>query len=58
VGESVVIQKYFQNNVLDGLTLLHAVLDSRFADFVFSSVAAVYGVPAKVPTRKICLVSR
>jgi UDP-glucose 4-epimerase len=50
VGESVVNpRKYFQNNVLDGLTLLHAVLDSQVRRFVFSSSCAVYGVPAKVP---------
>jgi UDP-glucose 4-epimerase len=50
VGESVVNpRKYFQNNVLDGLTLLHAVLDSKLRRFVFSSSCAVYGVPAKVP---------
>jgi UDP-glucose-4-epimerase GalE len=50
VGESVVNpRKYFQNNVLDGLTLLHAVLDANVRRFVFSSSCAVYGVPAKVP---------
>jgi UDP-glucose-4-epimerase GalE len=50
VGESVVNpRKYFQNNVLGGLTLLHAVLDSSVRKFIFSSTCAVYGVPAKVP---------
>jgi UDP-glucose 4-epimerase len=50
VGESVVNpRKYFQNNVLDGLTLLNAVLDAKVRKFVFSSSCAVYGVPAKVP---------
>jgi UDP-glucose-4-epimerase GalE len=50
VGESVVNpRKYFQNNVLDGLILLHAVLDAKVRRFVFSSSCAVYGVPAKVP---------
>ena len=50
VGESVVNpRKYFQNNVLDGLTLLNAVLDTKVRKFVFSSSCAVYGVPAKVP---------
>jgi UDP-glucose 4-epimerase len=42
-------RKYFQNNVLGGLTLLHAVLDSSVRKFIFSSTCAVYGVPAKVP---------
>jgi UDP-glucose 4-epimerase len=50
VGESVVNpRKYFQNNVLDGLSLLHSVLDANVRKFVFSSSCAVYGVPAKVP---------
>jgi len=50
VGESVSNpRKYFQNNVLDGLSLLHGVLDSNVRKFVFSSSCAVYGVPAKVP---------
>jgi len=50
VGESVVNpRKYFQNNVLGGLQLLHAVLDSKVRKFIFSSTCAVYGVPAKVP---------
>ena len=50
VGESVVNpRKYFQNNVLDGLTLLHAVLDANVRKFVFSSSCATYGMPAKVP---------
>ncbi|HEV3207576.1 MAG TPA: UDP-glucose 4-epimerase GalE [Terriglobales bacterium] len=50
VGESVTNpRKYFQNNVLDGLFLLHAVLDSGVRRFIFSSSCAVYGTPAKVP---------
>jgi UDP-glucose-4-epimerase GalE len=50
VGESVANpRKYFQNNVLDGLTLLHAVLDANVRKFVFSSSCATYGVPSKVP---------
>jgi UDP-glucose-4-epimerase GalE len=50
VGESVVNpRKYFQNNVLDGIILLNAVLDSKVRKFIFSSSCAVYGIPAKVP---------
>jgi UDP-glucose 4-epimerase len=50
VGESVDNpRKYFQNNVLGGLQLLHAVLDSQVRKFIFSSSCAVYGIPAKVP---------
>jgi UDP-glucose-4-epimerase GalE len=50
VGESVVNpRKYFQNNVLDGLALLHAVLESKVRKFIFSSTCAVYGIPATSP---------
>jgi UDP-glucose 4-epimerase len=50
VGESVVNpRKYFQNNVLGGISLLNAVLDSKVRRFIFSSSCAVYGAPAKVP---------
>ena len=50
VGESVVNPgKYFQNNVLGGVALLNAVLDSKVRKFIFSSSCAVYGTPARVP---------
>jgi UDP-glucose-4-epimerase GalE len=50
VGESVERpRKYFANNVLGGLTLLDAVIDSGIDNFVFSSTCAVYGVPPKNP---------
>jgi UDP-glucose 4-epimerase len=50
VGESVTNpRKYFQNNVLGGLSFLHALLDSGVRKFIFSSSCAVYGTPAKVP---------
>jgi UDP-glucose-4-epimerase GalE len=50
VGESVVNpRKYFQNNVLGGVSLLNAVRDSKVHKFIFSSSCAVYGTPAKVP---------
>ncbi len=50
VGESVVNpRKYFQNNVLGGVSLLNAVLDSKVRKFIFSSSCAVYGTPAKLP---------
>jgi UDP-glucose 4-epimerase len=50
VGESVVNpRRYFQNNVMGGLSLLHAVLDSGVRKFIFSSSCAVYGKPTKVP---------
>src|ERR1700692_4546335 len=50
VGESVINpRKYFQNNVLGGISLLNAVLDSRVRKFIFSSSCAIYGTPAKFP---------
>jgi UDP-glucose 4-epimerase len=50
VGESVTNpRRYFQNNVLDGISLLNAVLDSKVRKFIFSSSCAVYGIPDKVP---------
>ena len=45
VGESFVNpRKYFNNNVVNGLTLLDAVIDAGVRQFVFSSTCAVYGL--------------
>ena len=50
VGESVSHpRKYFQNNLVSGLSLLNSVLDSKVRKFIFSSTCAVYGNPATVP---------
>ena len=50
VGESVVNpRKYFQNNIVGGLSLLNAVVDSPVRKFIFSSTCATYGVPGTVP---------
>ena len=50
VGESVSHpRKYFHNNLVAGLSLLDAVLDSKVRKFIFSSSCAVYGNPAKIP---------
>ncbi len=50
VGESVNNpRKYFQNNLLDGLILLNAVLDSPVRKFIFSSTCAIYGTPEELP---------
>jgi UDP-glucose-4-epimerase GalE len=50
VGESVINpRKYFQNNVVAGLSLLNAVVDSKVRKFIFSSTCATYGTPAKMP---------
>jgi UDP-glucose 4-epimerase len=50
VGESVQRpQRYFDNNVAGGTAFLDALRDSGIKRVVFSSSAAVYGVPARVP---------
>ncbi len=50
VGESVAKPDlYFANNVGAGINLLNAVWRFRVQRFVFSSTAAVYGTPARVP---------
>ena len=50
VGESVQEpRKYFWNNVVNTLRLLDAMLEAGVKRIVFSSSAAVYGDPQKVP---------
>jgi UDP-glucose-4-epimerase GalE len=49
-GESVSDpQKYFQNNTITGMALLEAMRDAEVKKLVFSSTAAVYGTPERVP---------
>lgn len=40
---------FFQNNTVNTLTLLKAMLNQKVHKFVFSSTAAVYGNPSKIP---------
>jgi UDP-glucose 4-epimerase len=50
VGESVEHPAlYFQNNVVNGVKLLDAMLRHSVRNFVFSSTAAVYGEPHSSP---------
>jgi UDP-glucose 4-epimerase len=50
VGESVQNPaKYWQNNTVNTLNLLEALRRHRVERFVFSSTAATYGVPDRVP---------
>lgn len=50
VGESVVEpERYFENNVAQGLALLGALLETGVRRFVFSSTCATYGEPVTVP---------
>lgn len=41
--------KYYQNNFVGSLTLLQAMARHQVRAFVFSSTAAVYGIPRQVP---------
>ncbi len=50
VGESVANPaRYYRDNVAGGIALLEAAREAGVARIVFSSSAAVYGVPATVP---------
>jgi UDP-glucose 4-epimerase len=50
VGESVTEPaKYFHNNIGNGLLLLDALRENGVNKFVFSSTAAVFGEPEKIP---------
>jgi UDP-glucose 4-epimerase len=43
LGERAFPEKYYQNNLLTGLSLLHTMRDAAVTRLVFSSTAAVYG---------------
>lgn len=50
VGESISDpRKYYNNNVLNTLNLIHSVVEAEVSKFIFSSSAAVYGVPVESP---------
>jgi UDP-glucose 4-epimerase len=50
VGESMKVPEvYFKNNTAGSLSLLTAMLHAGIGNIVFSSTAAVYGMPARVP---------
>jgi len=50
VGESIVNpRKYFQNNVVNSLNLLDAMIDAGVERIVFSSSCATYGEPEQIP---------
>ncbi len=49
-GESVIDpEKYFHNNTINGITLLDAMREAGVEKMVFSSTAAVYGEPERIP---------
>jgi UDP-glucose 4-epimerase len=43
---------YYRNNVANTLTLLDALANNRINYFIYSSTAAVYGVPEKMPVEE------
>jgi UDP-glucose 4-epimerase len=50
VGESMIHpEKYFRNNIANGLSLLETVVSCGVKRLVFSSTAAVYGEPEQLP---------
>jgi UDP-glucose-4-epimerase GalE len=50
VGESVKVPElYFENNTCGSLSLLNAMIATGVRAIVFSSTAAVYGLPERVP---------
>lgn len=53
VGESVLDpQKFFFNNVFGSLNLFKVMLKNNVSKIVFSSTAAVYGEPKKIPVEE------
>lgn len=53
VGESVNDPaKYYQNNVVETFTLLKSLVQHKIKTFVFSSSAAIFGYPEKVPIKE------
>ena len=46
VGEPL---KYYQNNTANALNLLDVMITAGIRNFVFSSTAAVYGIPSVIP---------
>ena len=41
--------KYFQNNISNGLTLLHVTADYEVSKIIFSSTCSTYGIPKAIP---------
>jgi UDP-glucose 4-epimerase len=53
VGESVTNpEKYYENNVVKGKRLIDAAITAGVRQVIFSSTAATYGLPERVPIRE------
>ncbi|MEK6673925.1 MAG: UDP-glucose 4-epimerase GalE [Nitrospirota bacterium] len=44
--------KYYRNNFCNALNLIDACLEFKVNRFIFSSTAAVYGIPGKIPVNE------
>ena len=44
--------KYYRNNVANTLNLLEVMRENRIGNFIYSSTAAVYGIPEKIPVEE------
>jgi len=44
--------KYYRNNTVNTLNLLEAMKENGVKNFIFSSTAAVYGIPEKIPVNE------
>lgn len=50
VSESMINpRKYYLNNVMNTLNLIHVMMEKNLDKLVFSSTAAVYGIPTRTP---------
>ena len=50
VGESMTVpEKYFRNNVTAGLSLIETMIEYKVSHLVFSSTAATFGEPERIP---------
>ncbi len=47
--------KYYRNNLINAVNLINACLQNGVLRFIFSSTAAVYGIPAKIPVSEDAL---
>jgi len=55
VGESVKKPlMYYKNNTINTINLIEAMLNNKINKLIFSSTAAVYGIPQKIPVKETC----
>ena len=58
VQESVLNpRKYYENNVMNSLRLIHTMMDCAVSRLIFSSTAAIYGEPLRTPIKEDAAIS-